>query len=139
MRRRSVNLFERLKILEAQPVDAAAVGGMSIGADPWRRRSLAYEDGRFLPAFFVRKEPKSHGTGAYLEGLNNISPGSDVILLEDVVTTGGSTLMAAERVVSGGLNPFAVSVIIDREVGGMANLEAAGMTASALFKLSELG
>ncbi|MEE2785768.1 MAG: orotate phosphoribosyltransferase [Myxococcota bacterium] len=136
-----LHLYEQLKAIEdATGRIAAAVGGMSIGADPLATAvSLAaYADGRFLPAFLVRKEPKKHGTGAYLEGLKNIEPASDVILLEDVVTTGGSTLMAAERVISGGLHPFGVSVIIDREVGGMANLEATGLKTSALFRLSEL-
>ena len=117
-----------------------AVGGMSIGADPLATATsiAALSQGRSLPAYLVRKEPKGHGTGEYLEGLKNISPGADVMLLEDVVTTGGSTLMAAERVQAAGLNPIGVVTIIDREVGGMKRLEDAGLHARAIFTLSEL-
>ena len=118
----------------------AAVGGMSIGADPLATAvSLAArQEGRHLPAFLVRKEAKSHGTQSYLEGLKNIPDGSDVMLLEDVVTTGGSTIRAAERVRGAGLKPIGVSLIIDRESGGMENLTESGLRSRALFTLSEL-
>ena len=117
----------------------AGIGGMSIGADPLATATslAALENGRLLPAYLVRKDPKGHGTQAYLEGLKNIPAGADVLMLEDVVTTGGSTLKAAERVRAAGLNPIGVAVIIDREVGGMAALEAADLPAVSLFKLSE--
>ena len=135
------HLYTQLTELEREiGITAMGVGGMSIGADPLATAvSLAaFEAGRFLPAFLVRKDPKSHGTQAYLEGLRNIPEDSPVILLEDVVTTGGSTLRAAERVRAAGLRPFAVSLIIDREAGGMENLAADGIPAKALFTLSEL-
>ena len=128
-----------LRIEGATNRTGAGIGGMSIGADPLATATslAALENGRMLPAYLVRKDPKGHGTQAYLEGLKNIPAGADVLMLEDVVTTGGSTLQAAERVRAAGLNPIGVAVIIDREVGGMAALEAAGLHAISLFKLSE--
>ena len=135
------HLYEQLKVIEDQVQEqVVAVGGMSIGADPLATAvSLAARaDGRHLPAFLVRKEAKSHGTQSYLEGMRNIPDGSPVLLLEDVVTTGGSTLKAAERVRAAGLRPVGVSLIIDRESGGMENLEAGGLHSRALFTLSEL-
>ncbi len=120
---------------------AVAVGGMSIGADPLATATslAAYSQGRHLPAYLVRKEPKGHGTQQYLEGMKNIPDGSDVVLVEDVITTGGSTLRAAGYVRDAGLNPIGVAVIIDREVGGMKRLEEDGLRAIALFRLSEFG
>jgi orotate phosphoribosyltransferase len=119
---------------------ATGVGGMSIGADPLATAvSLAaWARGRHLPAFLVRKERKGHGTGAWVEGRRNLPAGSPVILLEDVVTTGGSTLRAAERVREDGLEPFAVAAIIDRQAGGREALEGAGLPVEALFTLAEL-
>lgn len=116
---------------------ATAIGGMSIGADPLATAvSLAaWHRGRHLPAFLVRKTPKSHGTAVWLEGMANIDESASVVLLEDVVTTGGSTLKAAERVRDAGLDPFGVACIIDRGAGGMANLRADGLDAEALFHL----
>ena len=90
-----------------------------------------------LPAYLVRKEPKGHGTQEYLEGLKNIPDGADVVMVEDVVTTGGSTLLAAKHVRAAGLNPIGVAVIIDREVGGMDTLRENGLLPMALFKLSD--
>ncbi|MEE2755298.1 MAG: phosphoribosyltransferase family protein [Myxococcota bacterium] len=115
------------------------VGGMAIGADPLATATslAAFERGRHLPAYLVRKEPKSHGTQEYLEGLKNIPAGAHVLMVEDVVTTGGSTLKALERVRASGLNPIGVAVIIDREVGGMDTLKQNGLFARALFKLSD--
>ena len=112
---------------------------MAIGADPLATATslAAFERGRHLPAYLVRKEPKSHGTQEYLEGLKNIPAGAHVLMVEDVVTTGGSTLKALERVRASGLNPIGVAVIIDREVGGMDTLKQNGLFARALFKLSD--
>jgi orotate phosphoribosyltransferase len=120
---------------------ALGVGGMSIGADPLATATslAAFSQGRHLPAYLVRKEPKGHGTQEYLEGMKNIPVGSDVVLVEDVITTGGSTLRAAGYVRDAGLNPIGVAVIIDREVGGMKRLEEDGLNAIALFRLSEFG
>lgn len=114
---------------------ASAVGGMTLGADPLATAvSLAARaEGRHLPAFIVRKTPKGHGTEDFLEGRKNLGEGAPVVMLEDVVTTAGSTLLAAERARAGGLRPFAVAAIVDRGAGGLAALSAAGLRAEALF------
>ncbi len=134
-------MLEGVEAIEARSDRAATgVGGMSIGADPLATAvSLtAWGRGRSLPAFLVRKTPKAHGTAAYLEGMANLEPGAPVILLEDVVTTGGSTLRAAERVKEAGLEPIGVVCIVDREAGGVDNLRAAGLDVETLFRLGEL-
>lgn len=129
-------LLAALQALEARLGQrAVGVGGMTLGADPLVTAvSLrALEQGRLLPAFIVRKTPKSHGTEAYLEGRANLPDGAAVLLLEDVVTTGGSTLLAAERVRAEGLRPFGVVCIVDRLAGGAERLAAAGLPLQALF------
>lgn len=108
---------------------------MSIGADPLcSALSLtAFLAGRELPAVFVRKEPKGHGTGAYLEGTAALPEGGSLVLCEDVITTGGSTLKAAERVREGGFEVSHVLALVDRQAGGRDNLQKAGLTLHALF------
>lgn len=135
------HLLDAVESIEARTGrEAAAVGGMSIGADPLATAVslVAHLRGRHLPAFLVRKTPKAHGTGVWLEGMANLAPGASVALLEDVITTGGSTLTAAARVREAGLDPFGVAVIVDREAGGRAALGAAGLEVECLYALSAL-
>ena len=134
------HLLEAVEALERQlDRKCAGVGGMSIGADPLATAvSLtALTQGRSLPAFLVRKTPKSHGTEKYIEGRRNLPDGTPVILLEDVITTGGSTLKAARRARAEGLAPFGVAVIVDREAGGREALERDGLAVQSVFQLSE--
>ena len=121
--------------------EAVGVGGMSLGADPLATSvSLtAFATGRHLPAFLVRKNAKGHGTGHFVEGRRNLPEGSPVILVEDVITTGGSTLLAAERARNEGLVPIGVAVIVDRLAGGRQRLEEAGLATEALFTLNDFG
>src|SRR5205807_987126 len=116
-----------------------AVGGMTMGADPiasaisltsWLERAP-------LPAFYVRKEPKGHGTGQWIEGRKGFAAGATVCLVEDVVTTGASTLKALDRCRAEGLRVAGVVALIDREEGGRAAVEAAGAPLRALFLRSE--
>jgi orotate phosphoribosyltransferase len=90
-------LFNRL-IQEHAP-EVEAVGGLTMGADPLASAvsTMSYLSGRPLQAFYVRKEPKGHGTGQWLEGIKSLRPGMPVAILEDVVTTGGSALKAIVR------------------------------------------
>ena len=67
-----------------------------------------------IPALIVRKEPKGHGTGAYLEGAKNVREGGEVVIVEDVVTTGGSAMKAIERVRDGGFSVNLVLGLVDR-------------------------
>ena len=75
---------------------AQAVGGITLGADPIATATsiAAHLDGKKLHAFIIRKEPKGHGTGQWLEGRKNLPPGTKVVIVEDVVTTGGSSMKA---------------------------------------------
>ena len=120
-------------------VEFDAVGGMSIGADPIVAGVLtvAAERGRGLQGFLVRKEPKGHGTQRYLEG--PVQPGARVVIVEDVVTTGGSSIQAVERVREFGANPVVVVTIIDRMEGGRANFERLGVDFRALLTIADFG
>lgn len=107
--------------------EAEAVGGLTLGADPLATAvSVAsFLAGQPLHAFVVRKEPKGHGTGQWLEGTGNLRPGMPVVVLEDVITTGASTLRAIERTQEADLRVIHVVALVDRdEEGGRAAVEA---------------
>jgi orotate phosphoribosyltransferase len=109
---------------EARRVDATAVGGITMGADPIACSALA--GGADIKAFFIRKERKEHGLSRWVEG-PPLEPGERCLVVEDVVTTGGSTIKAIERVREEGQEVAGVLVILDRlEGGGEALQEAAG-------------
>jgi orotate phosphoribosyltransferase len=113
----------------------AAVGGMAIGADPITGGvvALAGQKGLKLSGFIVRKEAKTHGTGKQVEGPKP-PPGSRVVLLEDVVTTGGSSLKAIEAVKKElGVAPVAVIALLDRLEGGAEALQAANVELWPVF------
>lgn len=112
-----------------------ACGGMSIGADPLSSglSLTAFLGGRELPAVYVRKESKGHGTGAYLEGLKSVPANARVVLVEDVVTTGGSSLLAAERLRAHGFSVAHVIAIVDRQAGGREAFKKEGLELHALF------
>ncbi len=86
-----------------------------------------------VDAFIVRKEPKGHGTGQWIEGRKTIPDGSRVVVIEDVVTTGGSALKAIERCRAEHLVPVACVALVDRLEGGREAIEAAGVPLFALF------
>ncbi|MCE9544830.1 MAG: orotate phosphoribosyltransferase [Planctomycetia bacterium] len=116
-----------------------AVGGMSIGADPITAAviTLAGVRGQALSGFMVRKEPKGRGTNRYIEG--PVKPGMKVVIVEDVVTTGGSSLAAIERCMEFGLVVESVVTIIDREEGGHAAFAAAGYPLLSLLSIRDFG
>lgn len=108
---------------EAQRLGATAVGGLTMGADPVACAALAA--GADVKAFFVRKERKAHGLQRWVEG-PPLDAGSDrCLIVEDVVTTGGSTLQAIERVQEEGLQIVGVVSVLDRLSGGGEKIEAA--------------
>jgi orotate phosphoribosyltransferase len=111
------------------------VGGLTLGADPIASAvSLtSFLEGEPVDAFIVRKEPKGHGTGQWIEGRKTIPDGSRVVVLEDVVTTGGSALKAIERCRAEQLEPVACLALVDRLEGGREAIEAAGVPLTALF------
>lgn len=116
------------------------VGGLTMGADPIATSvSLAaWEKGFVWPAFIVRKEPKGHGTDKYVEGTENLKKGAKVIVLEDVVTTGGSSVKAIARLRAEGYEPVAVLTIVDREEGGEAAFREQGVPLIRLCTLKEV-
>lgn len=116
------------------------VGGMTLGADPLVSSVtvLSHSLNRPLNGLLVRKQAKGHGTGQYVEGLGNFAAGDSVAMLEDVVTTGGSLLLACDRVVACGLKIAAVCAILDREEGGREALAEAGYNLLALYTRKEL-
>src|SRR5208283_3199395 len=103
-----------LDLLAATGPLPAAVGGMSIGADPITAAVVTMSAVRDTPiaGFMVRKESKGHGTNQFVEG--PVRPGDEVVIVEDVVTTGGSSLLAIERAESFGLKVTRVLAIVDR-------------------------
>jgi orotate phosphoribosyltransferase len=116
------------------------VGGMTLGADPLVTAVsiVSYLEGKSLPAFIVRKEPKSHGTENYIEGRENLAEGANVALLEDVVTTGGTLLQVIDRVEAQGFEVGLVATIVDRQEGGEEALAAKGYKLFAVFNREEL-
>jgi orotate phosphoribosyltransferase len=109
---------------EAAGRGATAVGGMSIGADPIACAALAATESDDLRAFFVRKERKEHGLQRWIEG-PMLEAGSRCLVVEDVVTTGGSTVRAIERIRGEGLEVAAVLSVLDRLAGGGESIENA--------------
>ena len=100
---------------QVRATGAGAVGGMTMGADPVACAALAA--GADVPAFFVRKEKKEHGLQRWVEG-PLLAEGTHCLVVEDVVTTGGSTLRAIERIRESGLGIAGVVSVLDRQAGG---------------------
>ena len=131
-------LFISWSILECLEEDTIAVGGLTLGADPLvsgvAMASACVGDN--VSGLIVRKEPKGHGTAAWIEG-PLLPKGSKVTVLEDVITTGGSAIKAAEKLRDAGYIVERVVAIVDRQEGYDV-LEAAGLDLVALFTLEEL-
>ena len=126
-------------LLEHVEAAATAVAGLTLGADPLvsavaMRAAL---DGRALDALIVRKQAKGHGTGAWLEGPLPAA-GSTITVLEDVVTTGGSSLQAVLQLREAGYRVNRVVAIVDRQEGGLEAMTAAGLELCSLFQLDEV-
>jgi len=126
-------------ILEILQRDAMpqAVGGMSIGADPITAAVITVAAYQNIPlkGFMVRKQSKGHGTNQFVEG--PITPGDRVVIVEDVVTTGGSSLEAIEKVEALGVTVNGVIAVIDRLEGGREQFESKGYTLHSLFTVQD--
>ena len=107
---------------EAERVGATAVGGTTMGADPIACSALAA--GAPVKAFFVRKDKKKHGLQRWIEG-PPLEPGERCLVVEDVVTTGGSAIHAIERVREEGFEVVGVVTVLDRLSGGAEAIQAA--------------
>ena len=126
-------------MLLLEHVDTPVVAGLTLGADPLVSGVAVCSalDGRMVNALIVRKEPKGHGTGAWIEGL--LPPeGTKITVLEDVVTTGGSAIKAVEKLRDAGYVVERVVAIVDRQEGGKDAMIEANLELISLFQLPEL-
>jgi orotate phosphoribosyltransferase len=115
-----------LALIEQHAPEAEAVGGLTMGADPLASAvaTVSFIAGRPRAAFYVRKEPKGHGTQKWIEGEKLLRAGMPVVIVEDVITTGASTLKAIERARLHDLKVVRVLALVDRqEEGGRAAVE----------------
>jgi orotate phosphoribosyltransferase len=111
---------------EARERGATAIGGMTMGADPLACAALGAEGSNGLVAFFVRKDRKQHGLQRWVEG-PVLEQGTRCLVVEDVVTTGGSTVRAIERIIEEGHEIAGVTSVVDRLAGGAEAIsEASG-------------
>lgn len=128
-------LFDKIRELGLKP---KAIGGLTMGADPIAT-AAAYTSGlRGEPfeAMVIRKEPKGHGTMSQIEG--NVGTGDEVIIIDDVVTTGGSTIKAIEAARKAGLRIIAVIILLDRgEFGGRQNIERMGYPVHSILTIRD--
>lgn len=132
----ALGILEKLAALPSLP---DAVGGMAIGADPITAAVVTVAGQRDLPlvGFMVRKEPKGHGTGRQVEG--PVKPGQRVVIVEDVITSGGSALAAVKAAREFGLEVLGVIGIIDRLAGGEAAFAAEGIPLETLLTVRDFG
>ncbi|GAA5504771.1 orotate phosphoribosyltransferase [Novipirellula caenicola] len=128
-----------LSVIEASGELPQAVGGMAIGADPITASIVTIAGQRDLPlkGFMVRKEPKGHGMGKQVEG--PVEPGQRVVIVEDVITSGGSAIKAVEAAQAFGLKVDYVIGIIDRLAGGAEAFAAKGLELKVLTTIRDFG
>jgi len=127
-----------LEHIKTEKWEADSVGGLTLGADPVAF-AISYASAghsHALRAFTVRKEPKAHGTGNLIEG--PFRAGDRVVIVEDVITTGGSALQAIRSVTQAGGQVVGVLAVVDREEGGREAIQAGGYQVTSLTRISEL-
>lgn len=128
-------MCDKIKELGLKP---KAIGGLTMGADPIAAATAycSYQRGEPVAALVIRKEPKAHGTGNQVEG--DVAAGDDIIIIDDVVTTGGSTIKALEAAKKAGLNILAVIILLDRcEFDGRQNIEKLGYPVYSILTIKD--
>ena len=134
-------LIASLILDQLDSVDADLVGGLEMGAVPIAASvsAIAHTRGRKLPAFFVRKQPKEHGTKSLIEGLGpgETMKGRKVVIVEDVTTTGGSSIKAADAIRAAGGTIVRVITVVDRQDGAADAFAAAGIAFHPLTTLQD--
>ncbi|HJS47611.1 MAG TPA: orotate phosphoribosyltransferase [Gemmatimonadales bacterium] len=128
-----------LRAIRAAGWAPAGIGGLTMGADPvaYAVALASLREGPVVQAFSVRKAAKEHGTRQRIEG--NFTPGEAVVVAEDVITSGSSALQAVAAAREAGGTVLGVLAVVDRQQGGRAAIEAAGVGVTALFTAEELG
>jgi orotate phosphoribosyltransferase len=131
-------MLDAVRSLPGQPVEAVA--GVELGGCPLASavsllsfQKTARPGSGPLDALYVRKAPKDHGSQQLIEGATRLTKGARVAILEDVVTTGGSTLRCVEALRNAGFEVAGVVAIVDRQEGGRGNLEDAGLRVTTVF------
>jgi orotate phosphoribosyltransferase len=126
-------------LLSLLPSDTKAVAGLTLGADPIVSAVsvISALENRPIPALIVRKESKGHGTMAYIEG-PTLPEGAQVVVLEDVVTTGQSAMKAVERLKDAGYQVEQVIALVDRQQGGAEFYQSVGLKFQAVFSISDI-
>ena len=116
-----------------------AVGGLTMGADPvaYAIAAASFGSSPLIEAFSVRKVAKEHGTGRRIEG--NFGSGSRVVVIEDVITSGGSALQAIQAVREEGGKVLGVLAVVDWEQGGRGRIEETGVPVAALMTVTKMG
>lgn len=133
-------LLAKIILHKIKDKNIQALGGLTLGADPIAGAvaALAYVGGMDLKTFIVRKEAKGHGTKRRLEG-PPLLPGERVVVVEDVITTGGSSLKAVEAVEEAGCKVVAVIPLVDRREGGTEKIQALGIEVDPVFTVEDFG
>jgi orotate phosphoribosyltransferase len=127
-----------LSLIHERGWDPDSVGGLTLGADPvsYAISYASCESPKPVRAFTVRKEAKAHGTGKLIEGPFEAS--DRVVVIEDVITTGGSALKAIEVIRAAGATVLGVLAVVDREEGGREAIEATGLHVASIARVSEI-
>jgi len=133
-----MNLIGGILFQMLADADVTAAGGLTLGADALANALavISYQQGKSIKAFIVRKDVKDHGTKSALEG--GVQTGERVVILDDVITTGGSTITAIEKAKGAGLVVDRVIALIDREEGGRENILAHIPRVDAVVTRSEI-
>jgi orotate phosphoribosyltransferase len=133
-------MFQMIEEKRRNGLAIEAVGGVTLGGDPIVSSTavISYLEKKPLIPFIIRKEPKSHGTGQWIEGMGNLRKDMIAVILEDVVTTGGSSLKAVKISREHGLDVKGVFAVVDREEGGRGEIEKEGIFFQPIFSIKEL-
>jgi orotate phosphoribosyltransferase len=141
LRAEPLRALGELVVEEAKRLGVRAVGGPTMGADPIACAALAASAGNDLRAFFVRRERKEHGLQRWIEG-PALERGERVLVVEDVVTSGGSLVTAIERLEEEGVQPAGALAVVDRLAGGRKAIErslgASDRPYRSLFTIDDL-
>ncbi len=135
---RGMYLIGHLVFEEIKDLDVVGVGGLTFGADPIAVAAAFVSElkGRPISAFSIRKNQKDHGIVRWIEG--DLKPASRVAIIDDVATTGGSTVTAIERARAEGMDVVKAVILVDRQEGGLDNIRQHVADVSAITSRDEL-